>query len=184
MSESELKFIEKCEESLPKYIMVKDKKYMIIYNKLMSFNTYEIGYFGYNGNKVNWDEKFLNLTYDVVDCIPDKPKKTLFNIIDPTIYVNSIDDVISDYITKLNKFKYEKLDEIITKETSFYRELTSLLNRYCKENKSNTPDFILSSYMINCLRTFNHAINEREKFYGRENNANNVTLDNIEINNE
>lgn len=33
----------------------------------------------------------------------------------------------------------------------FVSELTSLLNRHCKENGSGTPDFILAEYLFGCL---------------------------------
>jgi hypothetical protein len=46
--------------------------------------------------------------------------------------------------------------------------LTRLLNRYSEENASNTPDFILAKFLINALDTFNIAVQEREKWYGRK----------------
>lgn len=36
------------------------------------------------------------------------------------------------------------------------------------ENGSNTPDFILAQYLVNCLLSFNSAVQCREKWYGRE----------------
>lgn len=50
----------------------------------------------------------------------------------------------------------------------FTKELTSLINRYSIENGSNTPDFILAKYLVNCLTVFEMRVNEREKWYGRE----------------
>lgn len=55
-------------------------------------------------------------------------------------------------------------------ENNFSRELTNLLNRYSKENISNTPDFILASYIESCLQAFNQAVVSRESWYGRSNN--------------
>jgi len=49
----------------------------------------------------------------------------------------------------------------------FEQELTKLLNKYSIENGCNTPDFILSKYIINCLKNFNVMINSREIWYGR-----------------
>ena len=49
----------------------------------------------------------------------------------------------------------------------FYNELASLLNKYSRENRSNTPDFILANYLTECLKTFDSITNQREKFYGR-----------------
>lgn len=46
--------------------------------------------------------------------------------------------------------------------------LTRLLNRYSEERASNTPDFILAKFLINALDTFNIAVQEREKWYGRQ----------------
>ena len=50
---------------------------------------------------------------------------------------------------------------------SFQDELRSLINRYSRENKSNTPDFILVDYITDSLNAFDKATNEREKWYGR-----------------
>lgn len=52
--------------------------------------------------------------------------------------------------------------------SDFERELESLINRYCKENESNTPDFILVHYIKSSLKAFNETVNMREKWYGRE----------------
>lgn len=51
---------------------------------------------------------------------------------------------------------------------NFENELRELINRYSKENDSNTPDFILSNYLMKCLNTWNEITNEREKYYGRK----------------
>lgn len=49
----------------------------------------------------------------------------------------------------------------------FVQELTAVLNKYSQENGSNTPDFILASYLLACLEVFNHAVNRRDEWYGR-----------------
>lgn len=48
-------------------------------------------------------------------------------------------------------------------------ELKRLLNRHSQENDSNTPDFILAEYLLGCLKVFNTAVRDRDKWYGREN---------------
>lgn len=53
----------------------------------------------------------------------------------------------------------------MTKESNFKKELTSLINRYSRENKSNTPDFILAEYMNECLLTFEHIIVKRDEWH-------------------
>ena len=50
----------------------------------------------------------------------------------------------------------------------FYKELEHLVNRYSKENGSNTPDFILAEYLQGCLNLFDNTVGKREKWYGRD----------------
>lgn len=47
----------------------------------------------------------------------------------------------------------------------FRKELESLINRHSQENSSNTSDFILAEYLIDCLDAFNKATNKRTKWY-------------------
>lgn len=51
---------------------------------------------------------------------------------------------------------------------SFEQELTNLINRYSRENDSNTPDFILAQYIEGCLAAFATAVQQRETWYGRD----------------
>ncbi len=51
--------------------------------------------------------------------------------------------------------------------TSFAQELESLINRYSKENGSDTPDFILAQYLLGCLQAWNVGVQQREHWYGR-----------------
>jgi len=51
---------------------------------------------------------------------------------------------------------------------SFGDELKDLINRYNVENNSNTPDFVLSQYLVHCLAAYETAIHSRNKFYGRQ----------------
>jgi hypothetical protein len=46
-------------------------------------------------------------------------------------------------------------------------DLASVINRYSRENGSNTPDFILAQYLANCLDAFDTAIWNRAMWYGR-----------------
>ena len=52
--------------------------------------------------------------------------------------------------------------------TNLYEELMKILNMFSVENESNTPDFILASYILACLRAFNDAVNERTNWYSKE----------------
>lgn len=47
------------------------------------------------------------------------------------------------------------------------KEIEEALNRHSAENGSDTPDFILATYLIGCLSAFDAAVVAREKWYGR-----------------
>jgi hypothetical protein len=47
--------------------------------------------------------------------------------------------------------------------SDFKRELASVLNKYSRENLSNTPDYILAEYLNDCLDTFDKIIQLKEK---------------------
>lgn len=49
--------------------------------------------------------------------------------------------------------------------SDFQKELMTLLDRYCIENESDTPDFILSQYMRECLNSYNVATLARDRWY-------------------
>jgi hypothetical protein len=51
-------------------------------------------------------------------------------------------------------------------EDALTAELKALLNKNNRENMSNTPDFILATYMISCLEAFETANKARENWYG------------------
>jgi hypothetical protein len=51
--------------------------------------------------------------------------------------------------------------------SEFEKDLTALINRHSLENGSNTPDFILASYLRSCLDNFNRISRWREKWYGK-----------------
>jgi len=52
--------------------------------------------------------------------------------------------------------------------SNFEKELEQLINKHSIENESNTPDFILSRYLMNCLQTLNILTDRREDWYGRK----------------
>lgn len=52
---------------------------------------------------------------------------------------------------------------------SLLEELTSLMNRYSRENESNTPDWILAEHLMNSLIAFETTSKARERWYGRFN---------------
>jgi len=53
-------------------------------------------------------------------------------------------------------------------KTKLENKLGDLINIECRENDSNTPDFILAEFMMKCLDAFELASNKREVWYGVE----------------
>ena len=51
---------------------------------------------------------------------------------------------------------------------TFRRELMGVINKHSKENGSNTPDFILANYLIECLRNFDKTTRLRNEWYGEK----------------
>jgi hypothetical protein len=44
--------------------------------------------------------------------------------------------------------------------------LEALLNRASRENKSNTPDFLLAAFILRGLHAAEELVNSRERWYG------------------
>lgn len=52
-------------------------------------------------------------------------------------------------------------------KTQFHVKLESLLNSESMENGSNTPDFMLAEYLIDCLQAFDKAVRTRDDWYNK-----------------
>lgn len=50
--------------------------------------------------------------------------------------------------------------------TTLVEELRALLNRHSVENASDTPDFVLAEYLMDCLGVWETAVSRRDKWYG------------------
>ena len=48
-------------------------------------------------------------------------------------------------------------------QSEFRREIQSLISRHTRENASNSRDFILAEYLMNCLVLFDSAVAERRR---------------------
>lgn len=51
-------------------------------------------------------------------------------------------------------------------ENDFRIELQQLINKHSVEGSSNTPDFILTDYLIRCIDNFTETTQAREAWYG------------------
>lgn len=47
------------------------------------------------------------------------------------------------------------------------KEIEKLINQFSIENASDTPDYIIANYLIDCLIAFNSNVKRREHWYGR-----------------
>jgi hypothetical protein len=52
--------------------------------------------------------------------------------------------------------------------TQFEREIAEVINRHSRENGSDTPDFILAAYLVNCLFAFDQAASWRAKWHSQD----------------
>lgn len=52
--------------------------------------------------------------------------------------------------------------------TEFEKELGQLINKHSIENESDTPDFILASYLRKCLTIFGSIVLARDDWYGHK----------------
>jgi len=50
-------------------------------------------------------------------------------------------------------------------QSEFRKQLAGLINKFSRENASNTPDFILAQYLDGCLVAFDTAVQQREVWY-------------------
>lgn len=48
---------------------------------------------------------------------------------------------------------------------NFRKELTDLINKYSMENESNTADYVISGYLIECLNVYNQTMQSRQKSF-------------------
>lgn len=52
--------------------------------------------------------------------------------------------------------------------SQFRKALEGLINEHSMENGSDTPDYILATFLSDCLHSFDAAVAARERFYGRK----------------
>ena len=53
--------------------------------------------------------------------------------------------------------------------TNLRQEIETVINKNSAESMSNTPDFILAEYLVDCLAAFDKATNRRTEWYKTDN---------------
>lgn len=54
---------------------------------------------------------------------------------------------------------------LVEKEATFQEALQHVINLYNEESRSDTPDFLLTEYLISCLNTWSYITRQRDKWY-------------------
>jgi len=78
---------------------------------------------------------------------------------------------INMVLDELRKMTENQLRLNQPKPDTFKEALIEAINIYSQENGSDTPDYILAEYLVDCLAKFNKAVNDREVYYGRLKNG-------------
>lgn len=56
--------------------------------------------------------------------------------------------------------------EVSMTKLNFLADIETVINRYSKENDSNTPDFLLAAYIKDCLDIWARYTQLRDRWYG------------------
>ena len=149
--EDECNFITMIKKHLPNTLIVDGINYKLYVGVFLS-GDFSIIYAEHIGDFFDWGNKLIDLFYSIVDILPSKIEYNEGESQDGTIYKTNIDEVISDCLDRL------KVYVDINIKVTFEEELETLLNRYSKENGSNTPDYLFLEYLIKFLKNFNYII--------------------------
>lgn len=80
--------------------------------------------------------------------------------------VRRFEQMLDDYYDKECQKVFDYYRRIAMDNNALEKELAELLNRHSCEQASNTPDFVLANYLMNCLRAYNDAIHMRQNWHG------------------
>ena len=162
MKIEEKEFVSRCKMQLPDEILINKVKYKLIAHGTMD-NGFTVSYVEIKViNGALEDNEILRFVYFIEDV--NISEETPTN--DSVIYKKNLDDIISDCLQRINDYlrtHYEEKNRI-----SFGKELASLLEKHNKGKEFDTPEIILSSYLVECLNSFNRVVGLREQFFGRK----------------
>lgn len=134
--------------------MTNDNK---IYNGITIYNDYinHIKYDGPTGNFVK-NPKPDNVNYCVLHKITTSESSTTFSQGNDGIYVAT-----TCATEKNDDTPYQK------NVKAFKKDLEHLINKHSLENGSDTPDYMIAEYLVNCLDNFNKIQNlkQSEQWY-------------------
>lgn len=99
-------FVSRCEKDLPNVVVINNIRYEL-YANCTIHDSYNISYCEFDGHFFNWKNNPIRLSYKIVDVIPIKEKVGDGELSDSTIYVLSVDDIITDCLERVNKWRSE-----------------------------------------------------------------------------
>lgn len=72
---------------------------------------------------------------------------------------------VVEAIDRVECRRMEERKAVKNKEKEFVVEMSRLINRFCYERPSNTPDFILAEYLLSCLKAYDTAVVANRKWH-------------------
>lgn len=76
----------------------------------------------------------------------------------------AVDMPFCSYCTE--QLGFEEIE--MSNDRLFTDELEGLINKYCVENESNTPDYLLARYLMDALRAYERVVKDRDNWFGFE----------------
>lgn len=83
-------------------------------------------------------------------------------------WATNVADEIEWWLEEIEQKERMVSDVDFVEPATFKNELRGLINKYSKESGSDTPDFILASYVVEQLEVFDSVMRARENYYGRK----------------
>lgn len=79
------------------------------------------------------------------------------------------------------KKKMVRAEQVGKQLSDFEEDLVGLVNRHSLENLCGTPDFIIAGHLANQVMVLAGTVNDREKWYGREQDQFGMPTGNISL---
>jgi hypothetical protein len=109
------------------------------------------------GQEIPEDWRKILIYADEVMSCGEVMESAPYEVVEEHIHVYTCDYNKPLLTCECGKFYVDNTskDRMVPKEETFSKELSGLLNKYSLENSSNTPDFMLAEYLIDCLASYN-----------------------------
>ncbi len=75
--------------------------------------------------------------------------------------------VVAEYHAAIERQRAEVERVCGPPPTTLRERISRAINATSAENGSNTPDFLLADYLVDCLDAYNRTVSRRSSWYGR-----------------